>query len=318
VRVLIVTPAPRGSQRGNRATAERWARQITVLGHEVEVASSFTNQACDVLLALHAQRSAGSVERYRAARPSGRYSVVLTGTDVYGADWPTVDARAVLAHAERIVALEPNSAARVPDDLRGRVRVILQSVEDPPVRQTRDDDHFRVCVLGHLRPVKDPFRVEEAVRSLPADSRIQVVHVGAALDEACEASARRRTAENPRYRWLDEVPHREALQLLADSDLHVLSSEIEGGANALCEALACGTATLASDVAGLTGILGAGYPGLFQAGDTAGLARLMRRAEAEPAFLRELQGLARELAPTMAPERERADLELLLARAAAS
>ena len=35
--------------------------------------------------------------------------------------------------------------------------------------------------MGHLRPVKDPFRAAFAARLLPDASRIRVTHIGAAL-----------------------------------------------------------------------------------------------------------------------------------------
>ena len=70
----------------------------------------------------------------------------------------------------------------------------------------RAQDRFTVCVLGHLRPVKDPFRTALAARLLPAESRIRVVHVGAALSEEMAELARAEAAENPRYRYVGELP----------------------------------------------------------------------------------------------------------------
>ena len=37
---------------------------------------------------------------------------------------------------------------------------------------------FRVAVVGHLRPEKDPLRTAEAARRLPETSKIQVLHIG--------------------------------------------------------------------------------------------------------------------------------------------
>ncbi|HIA67442.1 TPA: hypothetical protein EYN98_15570 [Candidatus Poribacteria bacterium] len=44
-------------------------------------------------------------------------------------------------------------------------------------------------MIGHLRPVKDPFRVANAVRLLPASSQIKVLHAGAALSPDMESEA---------------------------------------------------------------------------------------------------------------------------------
>ena len=69
MRILIVTPAPPRSRKGNRITAGRWARLIGELGHRVRVAEEYDGQPCDVMVALHARRSAKSVERFRRQQP---------------------------------------------------------------------------------------------------------------------------------------------------------------------------------------------------------------------------------------------------------
>jgi len=119
---------------------------------------------------------------------------------------------------------------------------------------------------------------------------------------------RRAAAEmksNPRYRWLGEVSRGRALRVLARSRLHVLSSRLEGGANALCEAIACGVPTLASRIPGSVGILGRDYPGYFPVGHTRDLARLLRRAETDERFLQGLRRRCERLQPLVKPERER-------------
>jgi len=120
-----------------------------------------------------------------------------------------------------------------------------------------------------------------------------------------ERQARAEMKANPRYRWLGELPRGQALRVLARSRLHVLSSQMEGGANALCEAIACSVPTLASRIPGSVGILGPKYPGYFSMGDTKALARLLRRAETDEEFLGRLQAWCGRLRPLVEPARER-------------
>ena len=120
-----------------------------------------------------------------------------------------------------------------------------------------------------------------------------------------EREARAEMKSNPRYRWLGELPRGQALRVLARSRLHVLSSQMEGGANALCEAIACSVPTLASRIPGSAGILGPEYPGYFSVGDTQALARLLRRAETDAEFLGGLQAWGERLRPLVEPARER-------------
>ena len=63
-----------------------------------------------------------------------------------------------------------------------------------------------------------------------------------------------------------------------------MSSRLEGGANVVSEAIVLGVPVLASNIPGNVGMLGADYPGYYTCGDAKALARLMGRAESEPAL----------------------------------
>src|ERR1043166_6450819 len=172
----------------------------------------------------------------------------------------------------------------LPRHLRPKAQVIYQSVERPTEIPPKSKLHFDVCVLGHLRPVKDPFRTALAARLLPPDSRVRVLHVGKALSADMAERANAEMAENPRYRWLGELPHWQALRVLARSHVLVLSSLTEGGSNVISEALALGVPIVASRIAGSIGLFGAEYPGYFPVEETTALARLLEKVELEPHF----------------------------------
>jgi putative glycosyltransferase (TIGR04348 family) len=308
VRIRVVTPAPRGSRRGNRMTAERWARLLRGLGHRVTVEESWRGGACGLLVALHARKSAASIARSRRDAPERPIVLALTGTDVYGDLDRSAAARRSLELADCIVVLQPLAARRVPRRLRGRVRTVVQShaALGRRRRRSRARHGVRVCVLGHLRPVKDPFRAALAVRRLHGASRVSVAHAGAALTPAMARRARAEERRNPRYRWLGELTRAEAMRVLASSDVLVLSSRSEGGANAIGEAIVRGVPVIASRVPGNVGLLGADYPGYFPVGDTARLARLLDRAERDPAFVASLERACARRRPLFHPARERA------------
>ncbi|MGH7888231.1 MAG: selenoneine biosynthesis selenosugar synthase SenB, partial [Candidatus Binatia bacterium] len=81
--IQLVTPAPLKINNGNKITAVRWAAILQKLGHRVRVAQSYNGKPCDVLIALHALRSAESIRRFHETHPGKPLIVVLTGTDVY-------------------------------------------------------------------------------------------------------------------------------------------------------------------------------------------------------------------------------------------
>jgi putative glycosyltransferase (TIGR04348 family) len=310
MKIVLVTPAPAGSRKGNRVTALRWARLLRELGHKVAVRQEYHGESCDLLIALHARRSAPAVLASRRACPERPVIVALTGTDLY-LDIPTDRmARRALELAWRLVLLQPLGARELPKALRERARVIYQSAEVPRARPKAG--LFEVCVLGHLRQVKDPFQTARASRLVPESSRLRVLQVGSALSPEMADAARAEAAKNPRYRWLGDRPRPEALRILARSRLLVLTSRLEGGANVLSEALAAGVPVLSSRIAGSVGILGADYPGYFSVGDTEALAGLLDRAETDRGFYRQLKARCRELRPLVRPARERAAWRRLL------
>jgi putative glycosyltransferase (TIGR04348 family) len=310
--VCLVTPAPPGSRHGNRVTALRWAGMIRSLGRRVLVRQEYRGERCGLLVALHALRSFPSVERYRSAKPDAPLVVALTGTDLYGAIHTHAEARRALDLATRLIVLQPLGIAELPAAVRSKTRVIYQSVPTPRVRPAPRKDAFEVCVLGHLRPVKDPFRTALASRLLPPESRLRVLHLGKALSAEMAQQAQAEAESNPRYRWLEEVPRGQALRVLARCRLLVLTSVTEGGANVVSEALAASVPVVSSRIAGSLGLLGEDYPGYFPVGDTRALADLLHRAEADADFYRTLQEWCARLRPLVDPARERQSWEELL------
>ncbi|HUG90043.1 MAG TPA: selenoneine biosynthesis selenosugar synthase SenB [Planctomycetaceae bacterium] len=304
-RILIVTPAPAGSRGGNRITAERWARLLRTSGYRVGVAGEYRGQPCDVLVALHARKSAASIARFHRAQPDKPLVVVLTGTDLYRDLSHSAAAGRSLERATRLVVLQPDAIPYLPPAVRPKTRVIVQSAEGARRAVRPDESVFVVCVSGHLRAVKDPFRAALAARLLPGESRIRVTHIGRPLTDAMRRRAEAEARRNPRYRWLGEVPHGRARAILARSRLLVLSSRLEGGANVVSEALALGVPVLSSRVSGSVGLLGDGYPGFFPVGGTRELAGLLWRCETDAAFYADLKDRCGQLAWLIDPARER-------------
>ena len=312
MRVLLVTPAPPRARSGNRVTAVRWARLLRDLGHRVSIAQEFDQQKCDLLVALHARKSANSVFRFAKRRPDNAVVVALTGTDLYHDLSHNWTAQSCLDFAQWLVVLQPDAIRFLPPSCQGKAKVILQSVRRPSSRPRRLQSRFEVSVVGHLRKVKDPFRAALAARRLPTSSRIEIVHVGAALSASMSRRAIAETRKNPRYRWLGELTHGQTMTRLARSRLMVLSSLSEGGANVLSEAITCGVPVLSSRISGSIGLLGEQYPGFFDYGDTVALTELLARCEADRSYLNLLTEWCNGLAPRFSPACERAAWDKLL------
>lgn len=313
MRICIVTPAPPQSNSGNRITAFRWRKLLHQLGHDVVVGEAYEGQPCDVLVALHARRSAPSIARFRAIEgPHAPLVVALTGTDLYGDLDTSEEARRSVELASRLVVLQRLGGEEVPPPLRARVRIIEQSVEPIAAAEPRRDV-FDVLVLAHLRPVKDPFLIAEAVRGLPDESNIQVVHAGGEIEAGMADRARVETERNPRYTWVGELPRAEALRILARSRLLVLTSRLEGGANVISEALAASVPVVSTRISGSIGLLGEDYPGYFPIGDPAALCHLLWRIEQDADLRATLKAWVEGLRELVDPAHERERWRSLLA-----
>jgi len=288
MRIALVTPARPGTRSGNRHTALRWAAFLRAAGHRVTVSTEWSGAPADAMLALHARRSHASIKAF-----PGPVILALTGTDVYHDIHHSREARKSLALADRLIVLQPKAAEEF--STRKKVHVVVQS-SSTRLRHQPVKKKFRICVIGHLRAVKDPLLTLRALQYTSED--LEVIQLG----ELLEKDLKPKTSDR-RYRWLGSVPHGRALKWLASSRAMVISSRIEGGANVVCEALRIGVPVLASRIPGNVGLLGERYAGYFKAGDERDLARLIERAM-EKAFYGKLKGQVARLRSTVDPRSE--------------
>lgn len=317
MKIAIVTPAAARSRSGNRHTALRWGRMLAALGHRVSITTEWDGTDADLLLALHARRSHAAVAAFSQQHPTRPLVLALTGTDLYRDIRNDASARESMELATRMIVLQDMGLQELAPHLRQKTSVVYQSAE-PGLPRRPPRSHFQVCVLGHLREEKDPFRAALALAHLPQRSRIRVIQAGRAMTPAMELQARALTQTLPRYRWLGEVPHWQARRLLARSHVMVISSRMEGGANVVSEALAADVPVIASRISGNIGLLGAAYPGYFPLEDDAALARLLLRTEAESEFYRALEAACAARRGIADPSHEQAALARAVESAASA
>jgi putative glycosyltransferase (TIGR04348 family) len=315
--VLLVSPALAAANNGNWQTAWRWSRLLAG-AYRIRIVPRWQpgeHPQAQAMLALHARRSAASIEDWAQARPGRGLAVVLTGTDLYRDIHSDAAAQRSLALAQRLVVLQEQGVRDVPPPWRDKTRVIYPSAR---VRATlpKTGRHLRVVMVGHLREEKAPQTLWQAARLLRPHPDIRIDHIGGALDPALERAARATMAQCPAYRWLGALPHETTRRHIQRAHLLVHTSRMEGGAHVLMEAVCSGTPVLASRIPGHLGMLGADYGGYFAQGDAAALAQALLRCRAEQdrsdGMLAVLQAQCAARVPLFAPEAERAALLGLL------
>lgn len=310
--ISLVTPAPRGSLAGNRATANRWAAILRRLGHRVMVTTDYQGEPADLMVALHAWRSAESIARFNDIFPDRPLVVVLTGTDAYRFIHSHREVTmASIEAADYLVGLHSLVGNVLPKRLRGKLSVIVQSARPLQNRQPAQRS-FRVCFAGHLREEKDPLRPALAVRDLPSHSRIRVDAYGGAHTEEWAQAARQEMDRNPRYRWHGEIPHAEVRRVYTRSHLLVLPSIMEGGANVVSEAVMAGLPVIASDIEGSVGLLGEDYPGYYPVKNAKALRERLLQAESDKGYYAELEAACFERRDLFMPQQEHEGWQRLL------
>lgn len=306
----IITPAAAKSLNGNRTTALRWANFLRQLGHRVSIDVHWDGTAYDLMLALHAWRSAESIAAFKQQYPDRPLVLAMTGTDLYGFinshPGPTL---ASIESADRLVTLHRLAKRVLPKSAHHKVHVIHQSAIPLPVSlkspSSRSLRHFDICIVGHLREEKDSMRAAYAVRDLPASSRIRILHYGKAHNDEWASYAEHEMKINPRYHWFGEVPHWKIRRAYASCHLMVLPSIMEGGANVISEAVVAGLPVIASDIDGSIGLLGDDYEGYYPVQNTESLCELLIKAEAEPDYVNRLDEQCRKRAVLFTREAEK-------------
>jgi putative glycosyltransferase (TIGR04348 family) len=308
--LVIVTPALAQANNGNWQTAHRWARLLRP-AYRVRLADRWEGGDEALLIALHARRSAPAIAAWRAVHPHRPVLLVMTGTDLYRDIESDASAQRSLALADALVVLNELGARQLPEALRPKAHVVLQScaARAPVAHTTR---HLRVLMVGHLRDEKDPRTYWRAARRLAGRPDILLDHIGTALDPLLGAEATALAAQQPCFRWLDGLAHAAVRRRIQQAHVLVHASRMEGGAHVVIEAMRSGTPVLASRIDGNLGLLGEGYEGLFDPGDDAALAALLARARDDADMLPRLAAQLAPRAALFAPEAERATLRRLV------
>jgi glycosyltransferase involved in cell wall biosynthesis len=117
----------------------------------------------------------------------------------------------------------------------------------PPIRSALGIDRFCLLSVGALIERKAHHLAIEALAALP--DCLLIIAGSGPLHGKLEALARRLQVSE-RVIMLGEVPHNDLVSLYNATDIFVLTSEREGWANVLLEAMACGTPVVATNVGG--------------------------------------------------------------------
>jgi putative glycosyltransferase (TIGR04348 family) len=327
--VIIISPSLAKANNGNWRSAHRWsnflrsayrvscATQWPALTTHKDGASSNTStfESPALMIALHARRSAQAVAAYASCFPQRPIILVLTGTDLYRDIVTDTDAQRSLQLATKLVVLQPAAIANLSAELQSKTQIIYQSsASNFSMLESRVPNrrrYFTAIMIGHLRAEKRPLDFMQAA-ALVTTPTVRLIQVGSAIDTKFGEQAQRTQMTVMRYQWLGGLPHPATQRWLKRSDLLVICSEMEGGANVIVEAVTKGVPVIASNIPGNRGMLGEEYAGYFALGNVVDLAAMIERCANDRQFYSVLKKQCAERAALFAPELEQAAVRRLV------
>jgi len=294
MKVIVTTPYGRDSLQGNTVTAQRVVSILEESGVDAMMLCMGEEvQGADVMIALHARKSAHYVADFRELNPEGKVIVYLTGTDLYE-DIPggCLVCKESMEQADGLVVSQEASLRSVPKEFLAKTEVVYPSIELPEdLSGDCETESDLFLLVGHMRAVKQPFMAVEALQLL--DDSVRLVLLGNEVDSGMGAMAKEWQGRDPRFEWLGGLGYVETLRWMRRSVVTMNTSLMEGGSNSVGESIVLGVPVLATRIEGNVGMLGADYEGYFEVGDAQGLSDLMCKVLNEPCFLERLRGQVR-------------------------
>ncbi|MDB4055216.1 glycosyltransferase family 4 protein [Akkermansiaceae bacterium] len=299
--VLIHSPFPQETGQGNAMTADRTELILRAAGFDVQVEAE-TYQGADArcLVALNAWRSAGVVAEFDRQNRGRQVVVVVTGSDINHPEMEDEgsETRQTMERADALVTLHEADLKVLPERLQHKAVCIFPSVRLAAgiTHLAASGDRFEVVMAGNLRAVKNPQLAVEVGALLPGDSPIFINSYGDASDQLA-AEMTHASAEVEHFNWCGKLAHATLIEKMARAHVLLNTSTVEGGANAICEAVTMGLPVIASDIRGNVGMLGENYLGLFPNGDAQAAVGLLQRCITELSFYQELKKQVAQRAP---------------------
>jgi glycosyltransferase involved in cell wall biosynthesis len=143
------------------------------------------------------------------------------------------------------------------------------------------DGSLQILAVGALIPVKGFDVLLKALHLLPMDTHYVLTIVGEGPERPALQARIKHYGLEEKVILKSELPYRDIPEIMASSDLFVLSSRAEGRPNVVVEAIASGLPVVSSDLPGVHGLVKPGLNGwLFEVGNAQALSlRILQALE---------------------------------------
>ena len=227
MQILIASPYPLDSPKGNSITALRIERLLKQAGHQASAVHGTLTAGADAMIALHATKTYPLSAAFKQQHPGKPLILYLTGTDLYrDLLEKKSDCLNAMELADILVVSQPASLSSIPAQYQQKSRVVRASIMLPELEDVSPPPQPSFALVAHLRPVKNPFLLNRALEQLHA-LPLHAYTLGSALDEKMIEDAHSWQAKDPRFRWLDNVPYPQALSWISQVTATINSSHLE-------------------------------------------------------------------------------------------
>ena len=285
MKFLILFPDNKKAVTGNLCSALQYQIILEDLGHTVELTNRYFKQDAEVLIAINADKNNSDIRKFNSDNPQSKIILILSGTDIY----PEPSAKAIdsMEVGNVLVVLQSHAKDQVPPLYRNKSTIIYQSIEKLSVdsERSKSDSEFKVVLISNIRSVKDPLIASRACRLISPASKLKITHVGYCLDEELGSELTRENKSNIRYEWVGGLSKLEAMTILSESDVLLITSQHEGAGRVVGEAIQLGVPIISTNNLGVVGILGDDYEGYYPVGDAKALSDILAKAEQDKSFL---------------------------------
>lgn len=208
--------------------------------------------------------------------------------------WQIEEVRKACREADGVTAVSSPLAEQVSEAIgAGRINVVPNMVDTELFRRPpegRGASPFRFLTVATLRPNKRvDLLIEAFARAFPdEDTRLTVVGDGQALEDLKELARRFDVAK--RVEFPGRLSRQEVRRAMWESNVYVLSSDVETFGIALAEAMATGLPAVATRSGGPQEVVDEDTAWLVEPGDSEQMAAALEAARREEPDLRERAG----------------------------
>lgn len=158
--------------------------------------------------------------------------------------------------AKAILVRTPNSARVIPRCFRYKTHIILETAIENEVFHYRRIEHpkdntIHLITSGRLLPNKNILTAVKALNYIPSHYRISFTIIGSGYQKKSIENEIIKSGRKDDVKIIEEMPRKDVLQLMEQSDIFLFPSLREGGSWSLMEAMAIGLPVICLNWAGM-------------------------------------------------------------------